>query len=114
MVLLTRRLALGSVSESRSMVHRSSTRFRDGSFTTRQQALHRSSRLARGEVEAAEDGVLVLRRVHVALTLKDVSPDKVEAARRAHDGFKTKCPVYRSLHTAVDITTELSLVEATP
>jgi uncharacterized OsmC-like protein len=56
----------------------------------------------------------VLRRVHVALTLKDVSPDKVEAARRAHDGFKTKCPVYRSLHTAVDITTELSLVEATP
>lgn len=59
-----------------------------------------------GEVEV-EDGVLVLKRIHVVLTLKDVAPDKVDAARRAHDAFRTKCPVYRSLHRSIDITTEL-------
>jgi hypothetical protein len=58
--------------------------------------------------------VLVLRRIHVVLTLEDVPADKVEAARRAHDGFKLKCPVYRSLHQAIDITTELALVEGPP
>jgi uncharacterized OsmC-like protein len=64
--------------------------------------------LARGEVEV-EEGVLVLRRVHVVFTLKDVSPDKVAAAERAHEVFKPKCPVYRSLYRALDITTELKL-----
>lgn len=62
-----------------------------------------------GEVEV-EEGVLVLKRIHVVLTLKEVAPEKVEAARRAHDAFKTKCPVYRSLHSAIDITTELNIV----
>jgi uncharacterized OsmC-like protein len=62
--------------------------------------------VARGEVEV-EDGVLVLRRIHVVFTLKDVPADKIEAAQRAHEVFKPKCPVYRSLHRAIDITTEL-------
>ena len=57
-----------------------------------------------------EEGVLVLKRIHVVLTLKDVPQEKVEAARRAHDVFKMRCPVYRSLHTAVNITTELTIV----
>jgi uncharacterized OsmC-like protein len=65
--------------------------------------------VARGEVEV-DDGVLVLRRIHVVFTLKDVPADKVAAAERAHEMFKTKCPVYRSLHRAIDITTELTLV----
>ena len=64
--------------------------------------------MARGEVEV-EDGVLVLRRIHVVFTLKDVVTDKVAAAERAHDVFKPKCPVYRSLYRAIDITTELNL-----
>jgi uncharacterized OsmC-like protein len=64
--------------------------------------------LARGEVEV-EEGVLVLRRVHVVFTLKSVSSDKVAAAERAHAVFKPKCPVYRSLHRAIEITTELQL-----
>lgn len=68
----------------------------------------RLTAVARGEVEV-EDGVLVLRRIHVVFTLKDVA-DKVAAAERAHEMFKPKCPVYRSLHRAIDITTELSLV----
>jgi uncharacterized OsmC-like protein len=65
--------------------------------------------VARGEVEV-DDGVLVLRRIHVVFTLKDVAADKVAAAERAHEVFKPKCPVYRSLHRAIDITTELTLV----
>jgi len=53
--------------------------------------------------------VLVLRRIHVVFTLKEIAADKIGAAERAHDVFKPKCPVYRSLHRAIDITTELSL-----
>jgi uncharacterized OsmC-like protein len=53
----------------------------------------------------------VLRRIHVVFTLNGVSADKVAAARRAHEVFKEKCPVYRSIHRAVDITTELSIIE---
>ena len=68
--------------------------------------------MAHGEVET-EEGVLVLRRIHVVLTLRGVADDKVEAARRAHDVFHMKCPIYRSLHRAIDISTELRLEEAT-
>ena len=55
--------------------------------------------------------MLVLRRIHVVFTLKDVTTDKVAAAQRAHEVFKMKCPVYRSIHRAIDITTELKLLE---
>jgi uncharacterized OsmC-like protein len=68
--------------------------------------------MARGEVEV-EEGVLVLRRIHVVFALKEVAADKVGAAERAHEVFKPKCPIYRSLHRAIDITTELTL-EAEP
>jgi uncharacterized OsmC-like protein len=64
--------------------------------------------VARGEVEV-EEGVLVLRRIHVIFTLREVGADKVAAAERAHDVFKPKCPIYRSLYRAIDITTELNL-----
>ena len=69
----------------------------------------RLTAVARGEVEV-EDGVLVLRRIHVVFTLKEVEADKAAAAERAHEVFKPKCPVYRSLHRAIDITTELNLL----
>lgn len=64
--------------------------------------------MARGEVEV-EDGVLVIRRIHVVFTLRGVEGPKVDAARRAHETFKPKCPVYRSIHRAIAITTELAL-----
>ena len=64
--------------------------------------------MAHGDVEV-EDGVLVLRRIHVIFTLKGVAADKVESARRAHEVFKMKCPVYRSIYRAIDVTTELSV-----
>jgi uncharacterized OsmC-like protein len=65
--------------------------------------------VAHGEVEV-EEGVLVLRRVHVVLTLTGVFPDQISVAERAHDVFKEKCPVYRSLRSAIAITTELCTI----
>jgi uncharacterized OsmC-like protein len=64
--------------------------------------------VAYGEVET-EAGVLVLRRIHVGFVLKGAAEDKIESAHRAHDVFKTQCPVYRSLYRAIDITTELRI-----
>lgn len=62
---------------------------------------------ATGEVEVASDGVLVIRRIHVRLRLK--APEAVrESAERAHGFFAEKCPVYRSLRAAIQITTELA------
>ena len=54
--------------------------------------------------------MLVLKRIHVIMTLKDIPADKTESARRAHDAIRMKCPVYRSLYRAIDITTELNIV----
>jgi uncharacterized OsmC-like protein len=65
--------------------------------------------MARGEIET-EDGVLVIRRIHVLFTLRGVSPEQAEPAQRAHEVFKPHCPVYRSIHRAIAITTELKLV----
>ena len=64
--------------------------------------------MAHGEVEV-DEGVLLLRRIHVVFSLKGVPADKIESAQRAHDAFKMKCPVYRSLHRSIDVTTELKL-----
>jgi uncharacterized OsmC-like protein len=64
--------------------------------------------VAQGEVEV-EDGVLVLRRIHVVFTLKGAATEKIEAANRAHEAFTMKCPVYRSLYRAIAVTTELKL-----
>jgi uncharacterized OsmC-like protein len=66
--------------------------------------------MARGEIET-EDGVLVIRRIHVLFTLRGASPEHhAEPAQRAHEVFKPHCPVYRSIHRAIAITTELKLV----
>jgi uncharacterized OsmC-like protein len=56
-----------------------------------------------------DEGVLVLRRIHVVFSLKGVPAEKVDSAQRAHDVFKMKCPVYRSVHRAIDVTTELNV-----
>jgi uncharacterized OsmC-like protein len=64
--------------------------------------------VAHGEVEA-EEGILVLRRIHVVFALKDVPGPKIEAAQRAHQVFKDRCPVYRSIYRAIDVTTELRI-----
>ena len=60
-----------------------------------------------GEVEV-EDGVLIIRRIHVKLILKGREEDR-ETAQRVHGFFADKCPVYRSLKAAIQITTELEM-----
>ena len=59
-----------------------------------------------GEVES-DDGVLVIRRIHVVLRLKALEAQR-EIAERVHGFFADKCPVYRTLKPAIDITTELA------
>lgn len=63
----------------------------------------------RGEVEA-DDKVLVLRRIHVLYKLR-ASADQRETIERVHEMHARFCPVYRSLEAAIDITTELELIE---
>ncbi len=58
-----------------------------------------------GEVET-DDGVLVIRRIHVKLRLQ-VPARHRETARRVHGFFADHCPVYRTLKPAIAITTEL-------
>ena len=63
-----------------------------------------------GEIET-EDHVLIIRRIHVRMTLK-TDPANWDTARRVHGFFADKCPVYRSLKAAIAMTTELLLEAA--
>ena len=64
---------------------------------------------AAGEVED-EDGVLVIKRIHVVYTLAlDEQADR-DAVQRAFDRHMPYCPVYRSISAAIEITTALELV----
>jgi len=56
-----------------------------------------------------EDGVLVIRRIHVRLRLR-VAEEQRETANRVHGMFANRCPVYRTLSPAIAITTELTCV----
>ena len=60
---------------------------------------------AEGEIEN-EDGVLVIRRIHVRLRLK-AAPEHRETAERVHGFFADRCPVYLTLKAAIAISTEL-------
>ena len=51
-----------------------------------------------GEIES-DEGVLVIRRVHVKFTLQ-ASDEARETIERVHRVYKDQCPVYRSLHPA--------------
>ena len=65
----------------------------------------------RGEVEN-EGGVLVIKRVHVAHTLRADDPETVrETVERVHGLYAQSCPVYRSVSPAFQVT---SSVEITP
>src|SRR6266540_1966295 len=66
---------------------------------------------ATGEVEV-EDGVLVIKRIHVHYVLP-VEPDADrEKIQRAFDHHMPRCPVYRSISAAIECTTELTVVDA--
>jgi uncharacterized OsmC-like protein len=56
--------------------------------------------------------VLVIKRIHVTYTLRldpDADRDKVA---RAFEHHMSRCPVYRSIGAAIEITTSLELADA--
>jgi uncharacterized OsmC-like protein len=61
-----------------------------------------------GEVET-EEGVLVIRRIHVAMRL--VAPEEFrETVERTHGIYAMRCPLYRTLHHAIAPTSSFELV----
>lgn len=60
-----------------------------------------------GEVEA-EEGVLVIRRIHVAMRL--VAPEETRGTvERVHGVYAMRCPLYRTLHKAIELTSSYEL-----
>ena len=62
----------------------------------------------RGEVEA-EDGVVVLKRIKVAMKLQTAEENR-DVVERVHGIFANKCPVYCSLRDAIEITSSYEIV----
>ncbi len=61
-----------------------------------------------GEVET-EEGVLVIRRIHVAMRL--VAPqDAKETVERVHGIYAMRCPLYRTLRNTIQLTSSFELV----
>lgn len=64
----------------------------------------------KGEIED-DGGVLVIRRVHVSHRLRALDPDAVrETVQRVHGMYAERCPVYRSLRPAFEITSSVEIV----
>lgn len=54
------------------------------------------------EVET-EDGVLVIRRIHLSMRL--IAPEEVRAVvERVHEMYATRCPLYRTFHKTLQLT----------
>jgi uncharacterized OsmC-like protein len=60
-----------------------------------------------GEVEK-EDGVLVIRRIHVAMRLEAAEGVR-ETVKRVHGIYAMRCPLYRTLHNAIELTSSYTL-----
>ncbi len=61
-----------------------------------------------GEVEA-EERVLVIRRIHVAMRL--AAPEESRATvERVHGSYAMRCPLYRTLHNAIQLTSSVELL----
>ena len=64
-----------------------------------------------GEVEQ-EEGVLVIRRIHVAMRL--VAPEQARATvERTHGIYAMRCPLYRTLHNSIQLTSSFELLAPT-
>jgi uncharacterized OsmC-like protein len=61
-----------------------------------------------GEVET-EDGVLVIRRIHVEMRL--TAPEELRATvDRVHAIYAMNCPLYRTLHKTIQLSSTYSLL----
>ena len=64
-----------------------------------------------GEVET-EDGVLVIRRIHVAMSL--IAPQEAKATvERVHAMYAMHCPLYRTFHKTLQLTSSYMLMPIT-
>jgi uncharacterized OsmC-like protein len=62
-----------------------------------------------GEVET-EENVLVIRRIHLAMRL--AAPEQMrETVERVHGIYAMRCPLYRTLHKAIQLTSSYVLTE---
>jgi uncharacterized OsmC-like protein len=61
-----------------------------------------------GEVETEED-VLVIRRIHVVMRLVALQ-DVKETVERVHGIYAMRCPLYRTLHNTIQLTSSFELV----
>ena len=61
----------------------------------------------RGEIES-DQGVLVIRRVHVHYLLDGVEQIR-ETVERVHRVYADKCPVYKTLQNAFEIKSDFEL-----
>ena len=61
-----------------------------------------------GEVET-EEGVLVIRRIHVAMRL-EASDDTKPTVERTHGLYAMHCPLYRTLHKAIQLTSSIEII----
>ena len=62
-----------------------------------------------GEVET-EEGVLVIRRIHLSMTL--AAPEQTrETVERVHGLYAMRCPLYRTLHKTIQLTSSFILKE---
>ena len=61
-----------------------------------------------GEVET-EDGVLVIRRIHVAMRLA-APEDTQPTVDRVHGVYAMRCPLYRTLHGAIALSSSVELI----
>ena len=61
-----------------------------------------------GEIET-EEGVLVIRRIHVAMRL--IAPQDVKTTvERVHGMYAMRCPLYRTFHKTIQLSSSFELV----
>ena len=60
-----------------------------------------------GEVET-EEGVLIIRRIHVAMHVTAPASAR-ETIERVHGLYAMHCPLYRTLHNAIQLTSSYTL-----
>ena len=63
-----------------------------------------------GEVEA-EEGVLVIRRIHVAMKLA-ASEESRDTVERVHGIYAMRCPLYRTLRGAIQLSSAYELISS--
>ena len=62
-----------------------------------------------GEVET-DEGVLVIRRIHVAMRLA-ATEDTRSTVDRVHGVYAMRCPLYRTLRDAIALSSSVELVK---